>query len=184
MKALNRRKQRERSADSLPLLSPFPSVQNSSPGGRWSGERHHADPRPRRSRPPPGVPPLSARPPQPDPWRDGLRPDGGHGRPLGRPGHPGREPGPAAVRVPAGRQRDELQRLPGHDRPGPPAVARNPVLDDGLVPPPDLRMEGLSVGRNRLHAPQGRAAGRRTPRVPRCRCRPGPSPRTVARDGV
>ena len=35
--SLNRREQRERSVDFVPLLSPLASVQKSSPGGRWSG---------------------------------------------------------------------------------------------------------------------------------------------------
>jgi len=37
MKPWNRSKQRERSADFLPLLSPFPPVQKPRPGGRPPG---------------------------------------------------------------------------------------------------------------------------------------------------
>jgi hypothetical protein len=76
-------------------------------------------------------------------------------------------------------QRDELQRLPGRDRPGPPAVARDPVLDDGLVPPPNLRVGSPPVGRDRQWAPQGCPACRRTPRVPLCRCQVGVSLRSA-----
>jgi len=97
---------------------------------------------------------------------------------------------PTAVRVPAGRQRDELQRLPGRDRPGSATLARGPILDDDLVPRSRLRVEGSPVGRQcasggRMDAPETRRRQAfRKSSFPALVARPDPTPNRFLRLSV